>query len=62
MSDPMAFKIPQVRSSVLAALRLYSQSFRILNAVESSVALSNNYMDFKIFEIGDLHITNVHII
>ena len=43
-SDPMAFKIPQIPSSVLAALRLYSQSFRILNAVETSVALSNYYV------------------
>ena len=44
MSDPTAFKIRQVPSSVLAALGLYSQSFRILNAVESSVALSNYYI------------------
>ena len=36
-SDPTAFKIPQVPSSVLAVLGLY----RDLNAVESSVALSN---------------------
>ena len=40
-SDPTAFKIPQVPSSVLTMLGLYSRSFRILNAVESSVALSN---------------------
>ena len=38
-------KIPQVPSSVLTALGLYSQSFRILNAVESSVALSNYYIE-----------------
>ena len=44
MSDPMAFKISQVPSSVLVALGLYSQSFRILNAVEPSVALSNYYV------------------
>ena len=44
-SDPTAFKIPQVPSSVLAALRLYSQPFRILNPVESSVALSNYDID-----------------
>ena len=45
MSDPTAFKTPQVPSSVLAALGLYSQSFKILNAVESSVALSNYYLE-----------------
>ena len=39
-SDPTAFKIPRVPSSVLAMLGLNSWSFRILNAVESSVALS----------------------
>ena len=44
MSDPTAFKIPQIPSSVLAALGLYSQSFKILNAVEPSVALSNYYI------------------
>ena len=44
MSDPTAFKIPQVPSSILTVLGLYSQSFRILNAVESSVALSNYYI------------------
>ena len=43
-SDPAAFKIPQVPSSVLAVLGLYSWSFRILNAVESSVAFSNYYV------------------
>ena len=43
-SDPTAFKIRQVPSSVLAALGLYNQSFKILNAVESSVALSNYYI------------------
>ena len=43
-SDPTAFKIPQVPSSVLAVLGLYSRSFGILNAVESSVALSNYYV------------------
>ena len=42
-SDP-TFKIPQVSSSVLTVLELYSQSFGILNAVESSVALSNYYI------------------
>ena len=45
MSDPTAFKIPQVPSSVLAVLGLYSRSFGILNAVESSVALSNYYLE-----------------
>ena len=35
-SDPMALKIPQIPSSVLAALGLYSQSFQIINAVEHS--------------------------
>ena len=44
MSDPTAFKIPQVPSSALAALGLYSWSC-ILNAVESSIALSNYYVD-----------------
>ena len=43
-SDPMAFKIPQIPSSVLAALGLYSRSFGILNAVEPSVVLSNYYV------------------
>ena len=42
---PRAFKIPLVPSSVLAVLGLYSQSFGILNVVESSVALSNYYVD-----------------
>ena len=46
-SDPTAFKIPQVPSSVLAVLRLYSRSFRILNAVKSSIALSNYYIDLS---------------
>ena len=45
MSDPTAFKVPQVPSSVLAALGLYNQSFKILNAVEPSVALSNYYLE-----------------
>ena len=40
----MAFKIPQIPSSVLAVLGLYSWSFVILNAVESSIALSNYYI------------------
>ena len=43
-SDPTAFKIPLVPSSILAALGLYSQSLKILNAVESSVALSKYYV------------------
>ena len=41
LSDLIAFKIPHVPSSVCAMLRLYSQSFKILKAVESSVAVSN---------------------
>ena len=40
----MAFKIPQVPSSVLTVHGLYSRSFGILNAVESSVTLSNYYV------------------
>ena len=43
-SDPTALKIPQVPDNVLAALGHYSHSFRILNAVESSVELSNYYI------------------
>ena len=43
-SDPTAFKIPQVPINVLAVLRLYSRSFKTLNAVESSIALSNYYI------------------
>ena len=43
-SDPTAFKIPQVPSSILTVLRLHRQSFGILNAVEFSVALSNYYI------------------
>ena len=43
-SDPTSFKISQVPSSILAALRLYSRFFKILNAVESSIALSNYYV------------------
>ena len=42
-SDLTAFKIPQIPSSVLAALGLYSRSFGILNAVEPSLALFNYY-------------------
>ena len=41
MSDP---KKPQVLSSILAVFRPYSQSFGILNAIKSSVALSNYYL------------------
>ena len=44
-SDPTAFKIPKVPSDVLAVLGFYSQSFRILNAVESSIALSSYYLN-----------------
>ena len=42
---PTAFKIPLVPSSVLAVFGLYSRSFGILNVVESSIALSNYYVD-----------------
>ena len=44
-SDPTTIKIPQVPSSILAVLGLYSQSFRNLDAVESSVALSIYYLE-----------------
>ena len=43
-SDLTAFKIPQVSSSILAVLGLYSRSLGIFNAVESSIALSNCYL------------------
>ena len=45
MSDHTAINVPQVPNSVLAALGLYNQSFKILNAVEPSVALSNYYLE-----------------
>ena len=48
MSHPTAFKIPQVPSSVLAVLGLYSRSFRILNAAESSIALSNYCLEHSL--------------
>ena len=57
----MAFKIPQVPSSILYALGLYSQSFRILNAVESSVALSNYYLKISTINLMQYHIYNEYI-
>ena len=53
-SDPTAFKIPQVPSSVLAVLGLYRRSFRTLNAVESSVALSNYYLEHSLLFLRNL--------
>ena len=47
MSDPTAFKITQVPSSILTELGLYSQFFGILNAVESLTVCIHSIGKFR---------------
>ena len=62
-SDPTAFKIPQVPSDILAVLGLYSRSFRILNAVESSIALSSYYLGSESSNlIGHFEVLLFHLV